>query len=176
MSKTTDDSPRALGVAVLTVSDTRTEENDTSGDYLAQALDAAGHMNAARAIVKDDIYQIRAVISAWIARRDISAVLITGGTGFSGRDSTPEAVMPLFDKSIDGYGELFRALSYQEIGSSTIQSRAVAGFANDTVVFCIPGSTGACKTAWGGIIREQLDSTQRPCNFVGVLNVRESGA
>lgn len=176
MSKATDESPRALGVAVLTVSDTRTEENDTSGDYLAQALDAAGHTGAARTIVVDDIYQIRAVISAWIARDDISAILITGGTGFSGRDSTPEAVVPLFDKSIDGYGELFRALSYQEIGSSTIQSRSVAGFANDTVVFCIPGSTGACRTAWTGIIHEQLDSTQRPCNFVGVLNVREQGA
>jgi molybdenum cofactor biosynthesis protein B len=176
MSKATDGSPRTLGVAILTVSDTRTEENDTSGDYLAQALDAAGHSGAARMIVVDDIYQIRAVISGWIAREDIQAILITGGTGFSGRDSTPEAVVPLFDKSIDGYGELFRALSYQEIGSSTIQSRAVAGFANDTVLFCIPGSTGACKTAWTGIIREQLDSTQRPCNFVGVLNLREQGA
>ena len=100
-------------------------------------------------------------------------MLVTGGTGFSGRDSTPEAVRPLFDKDIDGFGEVFRALSFQEIGSSTVQSRAVAGFANDTVIFCMPGSTGACKTAWNGLIREQLDSSHRPCNFVGVLGVRE---
>jgi molybdenum cofactor biosynthesis protein B len=112
-------------------------------------------------------------LSAWIADQDVDAVLITGGTGFSGRDSTPEAVRPLFDKDIDGFGEVFRALSYQEIGSSTIQSRAIAGFANDTVIFCMPGSTGACKTAWNGLIREQLDSSHRPCNFVGVLSVRE---
>jgi molybdenum cofactor biosynthesis protein B len=156
------------------VSDTRTGENDTSGDYLAQALQAQGHHAAARVIVRDDIYQIRATLSAWIADEDIDAVLITGGTGFSGRDSTPEAVRPLFDKEIDGFGEVFRALSFTEIGSSTIQSRAVAGFANDTVIFCMPGSTGACKTAWNGIICEQLDSGHRPCNFVGVLGVRET--
>lgn len=120
MAKATDDSAQALGVAVLTVSDTRTLENDTSGDYLAGALAAAGHTDALRTIVIDDIYQIRAVVSAWIAREDIDAILITGGTGFSSRDSTPEAVSPLFDKPIDGYGELFRALSYQEIGTSTV--------------------------------------------------------
>ena len=107
--------------------------------------------------------------------RAVDAVLITGGTGFSGRDSTPEAVRPLFDKDIDGFGEVFRALSYQEIGSSTIQSRAVAGFANNTVIFCMPGSTGACKTAWNGLIREQLDSSHRPCNFVGVLRSGAGG-
>jgi molybdenum cofactor biosynthesis protein B len=161
-----------LCVAVLTVSDTRSRDNDTSGDYLVEALEAAGHRTGARAIVRDDIYQIRAIISAWIADAAIHAVLITGGTGFSGRDSTPEAVQPLFDKSIDGFGEVFRALSYAEIGSSTVQSRALAGFANDTVIFCMPGSTGACKTAWNGLIREQLDSRHRPCNFVGVLGVR----
>ncbi|MCB1733302.1 MAG: molybdenum cofactor biosynthesis protein, partial [Halieaceae bacterium] len=127
-------------------------------------------------IVIDDIYRIRAVLSGWIADAGIDAVLVTGGTGFSGRDSTPEAVRPLFDKDIDGFGELFRALSHTEIGSSTIQSRAVAGFANDTVIFCVPGSTGACKTAWNGIIREQLDSSHGPCNFVGVLKVREREA
>jgi molybdenum cofactor biosynthesis protein B len=165
---------RQLSVAVLTVSDTRTRENDTSGDYLVSALQAAGHRNAARAIVHDDIYQIRAILSSWIADAAINAVLITGGTGFSGRDSTPEAVQPLFDKAIDGFGEVFRALSYAEIGSSTVQSRAVAGFANNTVIFCMPGSTGACKTAWNGLIREQLDSRHRPCNFVGVLGVRSS--
>jgi molybdenum cofactor biosynthesis protein B len=157
---------------VLTVSDTRTEEDDTSGRFLAEALAGAGHRVAARTIVIDDIYQIRALLSAWIASDEIQAVLVTGGTGFSGRDSTPEAVAPLFDKSIDGFGELFRALSYAEIGSSTVQSRALAGLANDTVIFCLPGSTGACRTAWEGIIREQLDSTHRPCNFVGVLGAR----
>ena len=173
MSKATDEHPRPLAVAVLTVSDTRTPETDTSGDYLAQALAAEGHRLAARRIVIDDIYQIRAVLSNWIADAGIDAVLVTGGTGFSGRDSTPEAVRPLFDKDIDGFGEVFRALSHAEIGSSTIQSRAVAGFANDTVIFCMPGSTGACRTAWQGLIREQLDSSHRPCNFVGVLKVRE---
>lgn len=174
MASADDGSTRRLSIAVLTVSDTRTVENDTSGDYLAQALQAQGHRAAARVIVRDDIYQIRATLSAWIAHVDIDAVLITGGTGFSGRDSTPEAVCPLFDKQIEGFGEVFRALSFTEIGSSTIQSRAVAGFANDTVIFCMPGSTGACKTAWNGIICEQLDSAHRPCNFVGVLGVRET--
>jgi molybdenum cofactor biosynthesis protein B len=176
MAKATDDSARPLAVAVLTVSDTRTEDTDTSGQYLLEALGAAGHRAAARAIVVDDIYQIRAILSSWIADEGVDAVMITGGTGFSGRDSTPEAVRPLFDKDIDGFGEIFRALSHTEIGSSTIQSRAVAGFANNTVVFCMPGSTGACKTAWNGIIREQLDSSHRPCNFVGVLDVRDSQA
>ena len=176
MAKATDEQARPLAVAVLTVSDTRTEATDTSGQYLVDALTAAGHRAAARAIVIDDIYRIRAVLSGWIADAGIDAVLVTGGTGFSGRDSTPEAVRPLFDKDIDGFGELFRALSHTEIGSSTIQSRAVAGFANDTVIFCVPGSTGACKTAWNGIIREQLDSSHGPCNFVGVLKVREREA
>ena len=173
MSKATDNTPQQLSIAVLTVSDTRTEENDTSGQYLVEALESAGHSACAKAIVVDDIYRIRAIVSAWIAEELIDAVLITGGTGFSGRDSTPEAVRPLFDKDIDGFGELFRSLSFKEIGSSTIQSRALAGFANDTVIFCVPGSTGACKTAWTGLIREQLDSSHRPCNFVGVLKVRE---
>jgi molybdenum cofactor biosynthesis protein B len=176
MVKATDARPRSLAVAVLTVSDTRTEETDTSGAYLVEQLLAAGHRVAAKAIVVDDIYQIRALLSAWIADPGVEAVLVTGGTGFSGRDSTPEAVRPLFDKDIDGFGEVFRALSYQEIGSSTVQSRAVAGFANNTVIFCMPGSTGACRTAWEGLIREQLDSSHRPCNFVGVLGVREREA
>lgn len=172
MAKATDNTPEALAVAVLTVSDTRTEEDDSSGHYLAEALVAAGHTVAHKAIVIDDIYQIRAVLSAWIADAGVDAVLVTGGTGFSGRDSTPEAVRPLFDKDIDGFGEIFRAISQGEIGSSTVQSRALAGLANNTVIFCMPGSTGACKTAWTGIIREQLDSSHRPCNFVGVLRVR----
>ncbi len=176
MAKATDECARTLAVAVMTVSDTRTEDTDTSGHYLVEALTAAGHRPAAKAIVVDDIYQIRAVLSGWIADAGIDAVLVTGGTGFSGRDSTPEAVRPLFDKDIDGFGEVFRALSHAEIGSSTIQSRAVAGFANNTVIFCMPGSTGACRTAWQGLIREQLDSSHRPCNFVGVLKVREREA
>ena len=174
MPKATEEATKSLLIAVMTVSDTRTRENDTSGDYLVQALEAEGHRAVERNIVPDDIYQIRATLSAWIALPQINAVLVTGGTGFSGRDSTPEAVRPLFDKEIDGFGEVFRALSYDEIGSSTVQSRALAGFANDTVIFCMPGSTGACKTAWQGVIREQLDSRHRPCNFVGVLDVRLS--
>lgn len=164
-----------LNVAVLTVSDTRDIDSDTSGQYLVEALQDDGHQLGDRQIVKDDIYQIRAVMSGWIASDTIQVILVTGGTGFSGRDSTPEAVEPLFDKSIDGFGELFRYLSYQEIGTSTVQSRAVAGLANNTVVFCMPGSTNACKTAWQGILQEQLNSLHKPCNFVGVLKVREQG-
>lgn len=167
------DAAVALGVAVLTVSDSRDASNDTSGDYLAQAATAAGHALHDRALVRDDVYQIRAVVSGWIAAPEVDAILITGGTGFSGRDSTPEAVSVLFDKSIDGFGEVFRQLSHAEIGSSTIQSRAVAGLANNTVLFSMPGSTGACKTAWEGVIRDQLDATHRPCNFVGVLRSRK---
>ena len=162
----------ALNIAVLTVSDTRQDDTDTSGHYLVDALRTEGHQLVDKKIVRDDIYQIRAVLSHWIADATVKAVLITGGTGFSSRDSTPEAVMPLFDKQIEGFGEIFRAYSLQEIGSSTIQSRALAGFANNTVIFCMPGSTGACKTAWVNIIREQLDSSYRPCNFVGVLQTR----
>lgn len=173
MASGSDDGAQRLSIAILTVSDTRSGEDDTSGDYLAEAAQREGHHTAARALVRDDIYQIRATLSAWIADARINAVLITGGTGFSGRDSTPEAVRPLFDKEIDGFGEVFRALSFTEIGSSTLQSRALAGYANNTVIFCMPGSTGACKTAWEGIICEQLDSRHRPCNFVGVLDVRE---
>ena len=158
-----------LNIAVLTVSDTRTADTDTSGQFLEDALLEAGHVLASRAIVVDDIYQIRAHLSAWIADSTLHAILVTGGTGFSGRDSTPEAVMPLFDKTIDGFGEVFRALSLQEIGSSTVQSRAIAGLANRTAVFCMPGSTGACKTAWNGVIKDQLDAEHRPCNFSKVL-------
>lgn len=158
-----------LNIAVLTVSDTRIADTDTSGQFLEDALLEAGHRLADRAIVIDDIYQIRARLSAWIADSTVHAVLVTGGTGFSGRDSTPEAVLPLFDKTIEGFGEVFRALSLQEIGSSTVQSRAIAGLANRTAVFCMPGSTGACKTAWNGVIKDQLDAEHRPCNFSKVL-------
>ena len=159
----------ALSVAVLTVSDTRTPDTDTSGAFLEEALLAAGHHIADRQIVIDDVYQLRAIVSRWIADPGVEVVLTTGGTGFSGRDSTPEALLPLFDKTIDGFGEVFRAISLAEIGSSTVQSRALAGMANGTVIFCMPGSTGACRTAWEGVLRDQLDSEHRPCNFVGVL-------
>lgn len=162
---TTDAEKIPLNVAVLTVSDTRDESTDTSGAYLVQMLEQAGHHLADKGIARDDIYQLRAIVSAWIADPAVHAILVTGGTGFTPRDSTPEALMPLFDKHVEGFGELFRQVSFQEIGSSTIQSRAFAGLANDTVIFCMPGSTGACKTAWTQIIEQQLDSTYRPCNF-----------
>ena len=157
-----------LNISVLTVSDTRTRETDTSGEALAQLLSSAGHTLTERELVPDDIYQIRAVISRWIAEPEIQVILITGGTGFAGRDSTVEAVTPLFDKTVDGFGELFRQVSFDEIGTSTIQSRATAGLANRTLMFCLPGSTGACKTGWG-IIESQLDARHKPCNFVGQL-------
>ena len=172
MSSSSGSERQSLGVAVLTVSDTRTEANDTSGQYLVDSLQQEGHQLVDKQIVIDDIYLIRAVVSQWIANADVQAILITGGTGFTGRDSTPEAVSVLFDKTVEGFGELFRHLSYDEIGTSTVQSRAIAGLANETVIFCMPGSTSACQTAWGKIIREQLDSTYRPSNFVGVLKTR----
>ena len=159
----------ALGVTVLTVSDTRNAANDTSGDYLAAAAQAAGHELRDRTLVPDDIYRIRERLSTWIVDPQVQVVLVTGGTGFSGRDSTPEAARVLFDKHIEGFGELFRSISHGEIGSSTVQSRALAGLANRTAIFCMPGSTGACRTAWEGILLDQLDSTHRPCNFVAVL-------
>lgn len=157
----------ALNIALLTVSDTRTRENDRSGDTLEELLTAAGHRLAERRICKDDVYAMRAIVSAWIADPDIHAVLTTGGTGMTGRDSTPEALLPLFDREINGFGELFRQLSYDEVGSSTVQSRCCAGLANRTLVFCLPGSPNACRTGWDGILREQLDARHRPCNFVG---------
>lgn len=165
------DSPTdvALNIAIMTVSDTRSTENDTSGNYLVDALTGAGHRLANRALIIDDVYRIRAQLSIWIADPEVDVVLITGGTGFAGRDSTPEAVEPLFDKSVVGFGEVFRALSLAEIGTSTVQSRALAGLANRTLVFCMPGSTGACRTAWTGILRQQLDAAHRPCNFIGLL-------
>lgn len=158
-----------LNICVLTVSDTRNANNDTSGQKLVDGLTAAGHNVYDRKLIKDDVYHIRAVLSQWIFDENIHAVLITGGTGFAGRDSTPEAVLPLFDKEVIGFGELFRAISFNDIGSSTIQSRACAGLANRTVIFCVPGSTGACATAWNDIIEKQLDSRHKPCNFVGQL-------
>ena len=160
---------RPLNINVLTVSDTRGIAEDTSGEALISLLQEAGHTLGHRTIVKDDVYAMRAVVSNWIAQDDTQVVLITGGTGFYSRDSTPEAITPLLDKEVDGFGELFRQLSYDEIGTSTIQSRALAGLANNTLIFCLPGSTGACRTAWNGIIKEQLDARHRPCNFVTML-------
>jgi molybdenum cofactor biosynthesis protein B len=160
---------KPLNIAVMTVSDTRTEETDKSGNTLMKLLTEAGHTLADKQIVPDDIYRIRAVVSQWIADGTINAVITTGGTGITGRDTTPEAVAALFDKQIDGFGELFRAVSYQEINTSTIQSRAVAGVANATFLFCLPGSTGACRTGWGKIISHQLDYRTRPCNLVELM-------
>lgn len=157
-----------LNLCVLTVSDTRTRANDTSGDYLEQALIEAGHRLYARAIVIDDRYRMRATVSAWIADPEVHGILITGGTGFTGRDSTPEAVMPLLDKEMPGFGEMFRVLSFEEIGTSTLQSRAFAGLANDKFVFCLPGSTSACRTAWEKLIAAQLDARTKPCNLAGL--------
>ena len=155
-----------LKIAVLTVSDTRGFAEDSSGQLLVDGLQEAGHVLADRALVRDDIYQIRAVLSQWIASRHVQAVLITGGTGFTGRDTTPEAVKPLFDKEVEGFGELFRQVSFGEIGTSTIQSRALAGLANRTIIFCLPGSNNACRTGWTQIIAPQLDARTRPCSFV----------
>ncbi|BBA34562.1 molybdenum cofactor biosynthesis protein B [Methylocaldum marinum] len=158
-----------LNIAILTVSDTRTEDTDASGRSLVERLSGAGHRLADKRIVPDDIYRIRAVVSEWIASESIQAVITTGGTGVTGRDGTPEAVSVLFDKTLDGFGEVFRAISYQEIKTSTIQSRAVAGVANGTYIFCLPGSSGACRTAWDQIIRDQLDYRTRPCNLVELM-------
>ena len=158
-----------LNIAVLTVSDTRTEANDTSGKTLVDKLTAAGHHAADKAIVPDNIYAIRARISAWIADPDIQAVVTTGGTGVTGRDGTPEAVEVLLDKKIAGFGEIFRRLSYDEIQTSTVQSRALAGVANGTYLFCVPGSSGACRTAWDKLIEKQLDYRTRPCNLVELM-------
>lgn len=158
-----------LNIAVLTVSDTRTVETDTSGQLLVERLIGAGHQLAARVLLKDDLYKIRAQVATWIAEDQVQVVVITGGTGFTGRDSTPEAVACLLDKQVDGFGELFRQISVADIGTSTIQSRALAGLANGTLVCCLPGSTNACRTAWDGILGEQLDARHRPCNFVSHL-------
>ncbi|MFN5745455.1 MAG: molybdenum cofactor biosynthesis protein B [Methylococcaceae bacterium] len=160
---------RPLAIALLTVSDTRTELTDTSGRLLADACRSAGHVVADQRIVPDDKYLIRAVVSSWIAEPDIQVVISTGGTGITGRDGTPEALAVLFDKTLDGFGEVFRALSLQEIGTSTIQSRAIAGVANGTYLFCLPGSSGACRLGFEQLIRPQLDYRTRPCNLAELL-------
>lgn len=158
-----------LRIAVLTVSDSRTEETDKSGRLLAERLEKAGHRLADKQIVPDDVYRIRAVVAAWIAGDEVDAVITTGGTGVTGRDGTPEAVAPLLDKVIDGFGETFRAISWQQIRTSTMQSRALAGVANGTYVFCVPGSSGACATAWDELIGAQLDIRTRPCNLAELM-------
>ena len=158
-----------LNIAILVISDTRTDVDDTSGKTLVERATGAGHYVIEKKIVPDNIYQIRAAISNWIAADDINVVISTGGTGVTGRDGTPEAVKPLLDKVLDGFGETFRMLSFKEIKTSTIQSRAIAGVANATYLFCLPGSTGACRTAWDALIKEQLDYRTKPCNLVQLM-------
>jgi molybdenum cofactor biosynthesis protein B len=158
-----------LNIAVLTISDSRTEATDKSGALLVGRVQSAGHRLAEKSIVADDIYEIRAIVSGWIADDMVNVVISTGGTGVTGRDGTPEAVHPLLDKEIQGFGEIFRSLSYADIKTSTLQSRALAGVANATYIFCLPGSTGACKTAWDAIIAAQLDYRTRPCNLVELM-------
>ena len=160
---------KSLNIAVLTISDTRGEDEDVSGKLLVEKLTSTGHRNAEKTIVRDDKYQIRAVISQWINDPDIDVILSTGGTGVTGRDGTPEAIQPLLDKQIDGFGEMFRALSYEDIKTSTLQSRALAGVANGTYLFVLPGSSSACRTAWDKLISEQLDFRTRPCNLVMLM-------
>lgn len=157
--------PVSLQLCVLTLSDSRTLADDSSGDYLVSALQEAGHHLHQRDLLPDDRYRLRAAVSQWIADDAVDGILVTGGTGFTGRDSTPEALLPLLDKEMPGFGELFRAISFDEIGTSSLQSRAFAGLANGTFVFCLPGSTSACRTAWEKIIRAQLDARTKPCNL-----------
>ena len=157
-----------LRLCVLTVSDTRNADNDSSGDFLVQALLAEGHVLADRALLPDNRYLLRARVSQWIADENVDGILVTGGTGFTGRDSTPEALLPLLDKNMPGFGEMFRALSFEEIATSTLQSRAFAGLANATFLFCLPGSTSACRTGWEKLIRAQLDARTKPCNLASL--------
>jgi molybdenum cofactor biosynthesis protein B len=158
-----------LNIAVLTISDTRTQETDKSGNLLVKLIQDTGHQVVEHLITKDNIYSIRRIISKWIDAKSINAVITTGGTGVTGRDGTPEAVEVLLDKKIDGFGEIFRYLSYKKIKTSTVQSRALAGVANSTYIFCLPGSPGACKDAWTDIIQHQLDSNNKPCNLVELI-------
>ncbi|MDH5512659.1 MAG: molybdenum cofactor biosynthesis protein B [Gammaproteobacteria bacterium] len=169
MSKKTKGPFIPLNIAVLTVSDTRTRENDTSGDLIEERLTSTGHRVAARVILADEVEKLRQQVRDWIADKSVDAVISTGGTGLTKRDVTPEALEPLFTKTIPGFGELFRWLSYEEIGTSTIESRAFAGVANDTLVFCLPGSTGACRTGMDKIILPQLNATTAPCNLTEML-------
>jgi len=158
-----------LNIAVLTVSDSRQEATDTSGRLLAERVTGAGHKLHEKLIVPDDVYQVRAAVSRWIAEPDVNAVITTGGTGVTGRDGTPEAVERLLDKRIEGFGEMFRQISWEQIRTSTIQSRCLAGVANGTYIFCLPGSSGACKTGWDALISIQLDYRTRPCNLAELI-------
>ena len=169
MGTTSDRAFIPVNIAVMTVSDTRTEADDSSGQVLVQRLTAAGHHLAGKVIVPDDIYRLREVVSGWIANPEVNVIVTTGGTGMTGRDSTPEAIRPLLDKELEGIGELFRWLSYRDIKTSTVASRALGGVANATFIFCLPGSTGACRTGWDEIIEPQLDYRNAPCNMVELL-------
>ncbi len=156
-------------IAILTMSDSRTIAEDSSGDYLERAIGEAGHVLAGRMLVKDDTALIRRIVENWINDPTVDCVITTGGTGFTGRDVTPEAVKPLFEKEIEGFAILFHMLSFQKVGTSTIQSRACGGVSHGTFIFCLPGSTGACRDAWDGILKFQLDARHRPCNFVEIM-------
>ncbi len=158
-----------IRIAVLTVSDTRNADDDKSGDLLRDLITAAGHEVAARKLVKDDVAAIRATVEHWIGDPAVDCVISTGGTGFTGRDVTPEAVKPLFEKEIEGFSIVFHTLSFQKVGTSTIQSRACAGLVQRTYIFCLPGSPGACRDAWDGILKYQLDARHRPCNLVEIM-------
>ena len=160
----------SLRIAVLTISDTRTLADDRSGDTLVARLQAAGHSLAARSLVPDNIYRIRALVSSWIADDSTQVILTTGGTGVTGRDGTPEAIAPLLDKTLEGFGELFRSVSFAKIGASALQSRCLAGVANGKYLFCLPGSVDACETGWDHLLQSQLDASTKPCNFASLLN------
>ncbi len=164
-----NNAPGTLNISVLVISDSRTEKTDKSGRLLVERLEAAGHKLYDKQIVPDDIYKIRAVVATWCADDNVDVVLTTGGTGVTGRDGTPEAIACLFDKEIEGFGEVFRAISFEEIGTSSLQSRAIAGVANGKYLFCLPGSSSACATAWDRIVRAQLDYRTRPCNLVELM-------
>ena len=169
MSKETEKEFKPVNIAILTISDRRTMEEDDSGDLLVNRVADANHVMMDRQICKDNCYQIRAIVSRWILQEDVHVIITTGGTGITGHDGTPEAILPLLDKTIDGFGEMFRSLSYQHIKTSTLQSRAFAGVANGTFTFCLPGSPGACKDGWDLLISEQLDHRTKPCNLVELM-------
>ena len=169
MSSEKNNEFKAINISVLTISDSRGIEQDDSGEYLVSALKEQGHFLNDRRISKDILYEIRAIISQWILDENVQGIITTGGTGITGKDGTPEAILPLLDKTIDGFGEMFRSLSYQNIKTSTLQSRAFAGVANGTFIFCLPGSPGACKDGWNFLIKDQLDSRTKPCNLVELM-------
>lgn len=169
MSSEKNNEFKAINISILTISDSRGIEQDDSGEYLVSALKEQGHFLNDRRICKDNLYEIRAIISQWILDENVQGIITTGGTGITGKDGTPEAILPLLDKTIDGFGEMFRSLSYQNIKTSTLQSRAFAGVANGTFIFCLPGSPGACKDGWNFLIKDQLDSRTKPCNLVELM-------